>query len=405
MRIGKFAENNELSIDTIRHYMDFGLILPAKQGGQYFFDTSCQRDLEEILKLKDMGFTLSEIKDIFMFRKLGKLTPYQEDEYYRTFFINKLRNVEKGIEELKEAKERLEEKLQEFSQSRDNGSFTMGVDLRVLNLLQCISCGGNLILSNGSINNNQIIDGTLKCACGREYAIDNGILKVDDEYRERHLDFDYGYIREYINVTDADYLDNLYKGMEWSYKKMDFNVLNNKVLLELGSGIGFFLRYIYNNLPEDCIYIAVDHDMSRHRFLKDMLEKADCKRNIIFICADFLKIPVKDKSVDMLLDISGTSNYSFTHEKFLLGEIDSYIKNDAYLLGSYIMFKNFTPDSMVKEEYRKNFNLKNVKQEIGSLSYKLIDERTSDYLDEGGKYESYFKKGEKVYSYIFYGKR
>ena len=38
MRIGKFAESNKISIDTIRHYMEFGLIIPEKKGSHYHFD-------------------------------------------------------------------------------------------------------------------------------------------------------------------------------------------------------------------------------------------------------------------------------------------------------------------------------------------------------------------------------
>ena len=36
MKIGKFGELNNISIDTIRHYMDLGLIIPEKKGGHYF---------------------------------------------------------------------------------------------------------------------------------------------------------------------------------------------------------------------------------------------------------------------------------------------------------------------------------------------------------------------------------
>jgi len=37
MRIGKFSNINNISIDTIRHYMDLRLIIPENIGGQYFF--------------------------------------------------------------------------------------------------------------------------------------------------------------------------------------------------------------------------------------------------------------------------------------------------------------------------------------------------------------------------------
>lgn len=38
MKISKFAEVNNVSVDTIRHYMDLGLVIPEKKGSHYFFD-------------------------------------------------------------------------------------------------------------------------------------------------------------------------------------------------------------------------------------------------------------------------------------------------------------------------------------------------------------------------------
>ena len=70
-------------------------------------------------------------------------------------------------------------------------------------------------------------------------------------------------ISDYIHETDTAFLENVQRGGEWAKKKLMQLDLNEKILLDLGSGIGFFLRNIYEELPEECLYIAVDRDLNK----------------------------------------------------------------------------------------------------------------------------------------------
>lgn len=406
MRIGKFAENNLLSIDTIRHYMELGLIVPEKNGGQYFFDEKCQKALDEVIDLKDLGFSLGEIKDIFLYKIIGKLTPYKNNVYFN-IFSNKLKSIDLEISKLTKTKHNLEEKMQELSKQGPKNTHRIGVHLNTLALFSCVKCYGELMLSDGSIVNNQIIDGKLSCRCGEEYHIKSGILFVENTNSENKFQqyFDSDFVREYINATDTEFLDNIYRGLQWLENKIDFSCFKKKVFLELGFGMGIFLRNIYDHLPEDCIYIAVDHDINRHNLVKNMLEMTNCKRNIVFVCSDFLQVPIKEKSIDILIDFSGTTNYSFHSTDFLLEFVDRYVKDHATLLGSYILFKNFSAKSLIEEKYRKNFIHKHIKDSILKLNYHIIDERVSDIIEKGGKYENFFKEGEKIYTYGIHAKR
>lgn len=213
------------------------------------------------------------------------------------------------------------------------------------------------------------------------------------------------FVLEYIHVTAPTYLENIREVGAWAKRKLGQLDLNDKVVLELGSGVGFFLRNVFRELPESCLYITVDRNIERHRFLKEVLERSGVRRNILFICADFLDIPIQDYSVDIVIDYSGTSNYSFEHEEFLLREVDSLFKLDCYLLGSFIAFKNFSPKSKIEAKFRDNFISKKIKENINTLNYIPIEERTSKYIDRGGKYENFFVQGEEIYSYSFFGKR
>lgn len=404
MKIGKFAATHHITIDAIRHYMDLGLIVPEKHGGQYVFDENCHRDLEDTMKLKNMGFTLNEILSIFQFKRLGKLTPYQENALYQEFFHNKHHEVSRQLEDLQIIKANLEQKIMEFSAKGGVHKASAGIDVSHLPLFRCPKCHGSLRLFNAYITDHQIVHGILRCPCGEEYIIDDGILVVG-EAGDNGGEVLSDSIIEYIKATDEEYLSNVYLGLEWSSKRLCHHDLKNKTILELGSGLGFFLRYVYDEIPEGSIYIAVDHDLKRHRFLKSILERSQRKKNIVFICCDFLQIPLKENCVDVLLDLSGTTNYSFEHEEFLLHLVDHYIKENAILLAGYILFKNFGMDTLIPEKSRKNFILKNVQQNIKDLGYHVLEERVSDYLAEGGKYESFFKKGEEIYTYSFHGKR
>ncbi|MFD3449037.1 MerR family transcriptional regulator [Microbacteriaceae bacterium 4G12] len=405
MKIGKFGEINKLSIDTIRHYMDMGLIVPEKKGGHYFFDERCQNDLELILEFKGMGFSLNEIKMILLYKKLGNLTDYEQDTYYQSLFLDKYKKIKQEIKNLVETKDKLKGKLDELSSQSVNSNTMIGIDLKVLDMLKCPKCGEQLLLQNGVITNNQIVEGKLSCTCNEDYVIESGILSVGKSLQSIVALPNEQYIDEYIHETDSIYLEYVYKSLDWSKRKLVQLDMSNKVLLELGSGMGFFLRSIYEELPEDCLYIAVDHNLERHRFLKSVLERNGVKRKILFICADFLSIPIPSHSVDIVIDQSGTSNYSFEHENFLLREIDDLVKSKTYLIGTYIAFKNFSPKSKIKTELRSNFIVNTIKEEIRKLAYITLDERISNPVDRGGKYENFFVEGEEVYSYSFLGKR
>ncbi|QWJ08788.1 methyltransferase domain-containing protein [Bacillus mycoides] len=407
MKISKFAEVNSVSVDTIRHYIDLGLVIPEKKGSHYFFDEYCQKDVELILEYKWLGFSLNEIKELFLYKNLAKSMNYETDTSYQSLFKLKYEKVEQEIKTLEERKDKLKTALNNLSTATKISNSILGIDLTVLNLFKCFKCNGNLILEDGIINKNQIVEGNLICNCGEEYKITSGILTAGKSFEAYERTLLEEYISDYINETDTTFFFGEYtKRRRMGEKKLMQLDLNNKVLLDLGSGLGFFLRNIYEELPEDCLYIAVDRDLNKLIFLKDVIEKRNSKRNILFICADFLSIPIQNHSVDIVIDQSGTSNYSFEHENFLLHELNYLFKPDCYLLSSFIVFKNFSINSQITTRLRDNFTSSKVKGEIQKLQFNSIDERTSVYIERGGKYEDFFVQGEEIYTYsFFFGKR
>lgn len=404
MKIGEFAKKNQVSIDTVRHYMDLNLIIPEKRGGQYDFDENCQQRFDEIVDLKGFGFTLSEVKTVLLFKTLANLTPYQEDEYYRTLYLNKQDELLSQIKKLKESSSRLQTKIKEISKHKSKKNYILGLDLSALQVLRCSECGGMLNIKDAEITDNQIINGSLICSCSKEYKIKDGIVIADSPFQNNVLYYDDRFFGKYIDDTDWRYLDNIYKSIEYFNKRINSENLRGKVLLELGSGSGFSLRNLLQRLPEDCIYIAVDHDIKRHAFLKGLIERADIKRNVVFLCCDFLNMPVKQSSIDVLLDFWGTSNYSFSHVTFLLTHLKKLLKNDTRLMAAYMLFKNFAKNSKINTVYQKSFSANYIRSKIQDIGFEIDDERISEYVEQGGKYEDYFVEGEKVHTYMLTAK-
>lgn len=66
MQIGQVAARTELSIVTVRHYDEVGLVTPSARstGGFRLYTESDVERLLVIRRMKPLGFTLAEMKDL-----------------------------------------------------------------------------------------------------------------------------------------------------------------------------------------------------------------------------------------------------------------------------------------------------------------------------------------------------
>lgn len=408
MRIGEFSKYNNVTIDTVRHYMELGLIIPQKNGGHYSFSDYDQACLIKVIELKDMGFTLGEIKQIVTYEMLGKLTGDEENSYFTSLYRDKLVAINEIISKYNGVKARIEDSIEQIANCKLSTNQTVGMHISALNILVCNNCTSTLDLKDAQIKDNKVLNGTMRCTCcNNTLKIIDGILIGDGAY-----DGEYGkgfytedFVSEYISETHSSYLDELYRNNHWFRRNIDMENLREKVILELGSGCGFFLRNIYNKLDKNSIYIAVDNDLSRHKYLKAMLERADMDKNILFICCDFKEIPIRDKSVDTVMDITGSSNYAFGNSRFLLDVVDKKIKDDADLICTYIIFKKFGVNSYITELCRDNFKEEKIIKFIEALDYKINDSKVTDGITQGGIFEDFFRDDEIIYYYLAIGKK
>lgn len=81
IKIGEFAKLFDVTVKTVRYYEEIGLLIPAYvdiyTGYRYFNEENIER-MNEILSLKDLGFSLEEIKNFSEDEIQNKIKDYNE---------------------------------------------------------------------------------------------------------------------------------------------------------------------------------------------------------------------------------------------------------------------------------------------------------------------------------------
>ena len=413
MKIKEFSNKFDLSYDTIRYYMKLNLINPQKSGGHYEFDLEDQNDMEEILKLKEMEFSLDEIKEILSFKRIGRLSNYQKNSYYQDLYQQKLKNIEKRIIELKDAKISLKTHLKKLKEENNEKKNDLSLNLNLLDLFACPACGSDLTLSAENIENNRIHQGSLNCSCGEKILIEDGILYTKEVYESEKEEEVFEtdpifHVTDYINETDSEFMDQSYQSLEWLKNRINFSELKNKVILEPGSGYGLLLRNIYDQLPSDTTYICVEHKPELNRYLKSLLELSPAGAEVVFLTAELPNLPLKQSSLDYLLDYSGISNFSFHNQGFLPELMLKYFKEHFIMTAIFIIYHKFGEKNIVAREYRDYFIYSNIRSRLQEMGFDFLDEYKSEIkkIDNSiGKFEEFAQIGDQIYTYQLQAKK
>jgi len=107
LKIGEVAERGGVNLQTIRYYEREGLLPepPRLASGYRMFPESSVKRVRFIKRAQNLGFTLSEIKDLLSLRIDAKRTSAE----VRTFAEAKLSDIEEKISTLKKMKRVLSE--------------------------------------------------------------------------------------------------------------------------------------------------------------------------------------------------------------------------------------------------------------------------------------------------------
>ena len=113
LTIGEMAREYNVTLRALRFYEDRGLLQPIRNGVTRYYNSDARARLELILKGKQLGFTLTEIRDLIANQNAERVSSFELslDETQILAQLSMLQrqrdDIERAIEELRQTQERL----------------------------------------------------------------------------------------------------------------------------------------------------------------------------------------------------------------------------------------------------------------------------------------------------------
>lgn len=307
MRIGKFAQKYSVTIDTVRHYIHEGLLIPDTRSPQSEFgDREC-RDMETILHMKQQNFSLKEIHQYLDITRVSNMTEPESIQMVRSLLEYKKGELQEEIEKLQDIIESIDEDLEDYNYDIGQGTQT-GLPIKALDLLICPDCGRALNLGNASLNSRYIFEGILRCSCGYHAEIKNGILRTKQSKSDQNRGYDKPYITRFTyKPVSSQFVTYLEKSCDYigdRLKKMD---LKDKVVLESHVNAACFLYKHHQYVDSSCTYILIDKYPEILELYKSYIDSLRLDLDIVYIADATMNWPIKHGKVNVIID-AGSAN-------------------------------------------------------------------------------------------------
>lgn len=336
MKMGEFSEKVNISVDTIRYYISLGLLVPEQRDSKrYTFTDKDVSDAEEILRLKELRFSIKEMQTLMRLKRTSSANEPMFAMKTSAVYKDKKNALQRELRQIKKAIIEIDEKIESYKNiPAMSNAPEIGVPLRALPILKCPNCGKMLQITQATFSGNYVMEGCLSCDCGFYATIENGVIITGNEYTAPYDTPD----------IDRNLYGTLCDGVFYQYQQCSKHIMNgllqlnlkNKVVLEGNINGYFFLYKNFENLPKDCLFIVVDKFKETLFMYKRLLESMNVDRDILFIADASAEYPIEKGCVDVLVNFFGTNEWMLYHENTYEEDIDPYLSDKCAIVGSFI---------------------------------------------------------------------
>lgn len=336
MKIGQVSKKYGISKDNLYYYIKYGLLVPKKKGANYDFDAQTLEDLERILQLKKMRFSLSQIHRILSLYRISSLADPKDVEDLKHMCRDQLSYLNSQRLDLDRQIGNLENLIDSISRLSEPVAGASGVPLSMLSLICCPECGSDFELSDIKMNQHYIHRAHLKCSCGYEASIEDGILITPNRNTDMYDTPDVN--RDMYKNLPPSLISLFEKSYNWMGEKIGKMDLNNKVVIETYVNAWCFMHNHQKLFSPSGKYIIVDKYPETLRMYKELIDMQNYNLDILYIADSSTNFPLKEGCVDLCIDYFAVNEHNFYHESFLYDKLDKYFNSDTRLLGTYFYF-------------------------------------------------------------------
>lgn len=365
MKIGSFCKFFSISQQTVRYYVNKGLLCPVVKNDRYDFSATDVEDMKLLLQLKSYRFSLADIHRIMSLKRLSNFDDAHELHDYIQILSEQKKTLAAEKKQIGEIIGALEYEIRTAAGKHDSSALRKnGVPLSFLQYLACPLCGGELNWTECSIESGHILSGTTECKCGFVAKVQNGIVigpagkvsKYDWPDLERNC-------YRLMNPRLVSYMQNSY---HWILEKLKVCIGKNALILEDFINNYCFCHANFEDLPTDAMYIITDKYPEIVAIYKGLIDRLGLDRQILYIAASSDMLPLKNDSVDVYIDFDSSNEYALYNTGYSTDAIAKYLKKDSYAVGAYFSFapgsdsirnlhKQF-PEAWDKSYDKKNFS-------------------------------------------------
>lgn len=340
MKIGEVSNLTNISINTIRYYIQLGLLNPVRRNNQYIFSEEDLNDILKIKSLKNMRFSLREIETVIRFGRTSNWIEPNILKEYSTMLKEKKAELEGEQEALQGSIDLISAELQNVARNHNFKVTDTGVPLRALPLLTCPKCGKPMQIEQAFFSHKYVMDGVLTCDCGYGAKIDRGILKTGNRYTGAHDSPDLE--RNLYQTLCNDLLKMYQQCGAYILQKLQGLDLNDKVVIESCVNGYFFLYNHFPLLSRNCLYIIVDKYPEMLLMYKHLIEGLGLDLDILYIADNGAELPIAPRCVDVCVDFFNSNEWSFYHVEQYNLAMSGFFAPECHIIGCFMDINTFS---------------------------------------------------------------